>query len=62
MHSWEHSEMEKAKTEGLPLEVTAGANASGVAAKSGQAGLAVSETNVKAGGGGGRSFYDMGKK
>lgn len=58
--------MEKAKTEGMPLELTASelaaTSASGVAAAGGKAGLAVAETQVKAGGGGGRSFYDVGKK
>ena len=58
--------MEKAKTEGMPLELTASemaaTSAFGVAAAGGKAGLAVSGTQVKAGGGGGRSFYDMGKQ
>ncbi len=51
--------MEKIETE---VTATESPRTSGIATKSGRAGLAVSETSVKAGGGGGRSFYDLGKK
>ena len=51
--------MEKIETETMAVETPA---TSGVATKGGRAGLAVSQTSVKAGGGGGRSFYDLGKK
>ena len=49
------------KTKIQPIDQSA-IEAAGTAAKGGRAGLAVSETKVKAGGGGGRSFYDLGKQ
>ena len=55
----EQHEMDKIDTETMAVQAQ---TTSDVATKGGRAGLVVSQTSVKAGGGGGRSFYDLGKK